>query len=64
MQTRPGNASKATMLGTLSSSIRNLGIRSVYTGISAALMRQMSYSMVRFGCYEHIKSVITEGGSD
>ncbi|KAB5594134.1 hypothetical protein CTheo_2471 [Ceratobasidium theobromae] len=62
MQTRPGNASKATMLGTLSSSIRNLGIRSVYTGISAALMRQMSYSMVRFGCYEHIKSVITEGG--
>lgn len=62
MQTRPGTASKATMFGTLSSSIRNLGIRSVYTGISAALMRQMSYSMVRFGCYEHMKSIITEGG--
>ncbi|KAJ1310146.1 hypothetical protein OPQ81_006891 [Rhizoctonia solani] len=62
MQTRPGTASKATMLGTLTSSIRNLGVRSVYTGISAALMRQMSYSMVRFGCYEHMKNVITEGG--
>ncbi|KAG8715260.1 Mitochondrial dicarboxylate transporter [Ceratobasidium sp. 423] len=62
MQTRPGTAPKATMLGTLTSSIRNLGIRSVYTGISAALMRQMSYSMVRFGCYEHMKNVITEGG--
>ncbi|KAF8610071.1 dicarboxylic acid transporter [Ceratobasidium sp. AG-I] len=62
MQTRPGNASKATMLGTLSSSVRELGIRSVYTGLSAALMRQLSYSMVRFGCYEHIKNVITDGG--
>ncbi|CAE6462612.1 unnamed protein product [Rhizoctonia solani] len=62
MQTRPGTAPKATMLGTLTSSVRNLGIRSVYTGISAALMRQMSYSMVRFGCYEHMKNVITEGG--
>ncbi|CUA72476.1 Mitochondrial dicarboxylate transporter [Rhizoctonia solani] len=62
MQTRPGTAGKATMLGTLTSSIRTLGIRSVYTGLSAALLRQMSYSMVRFGCYEHMKSVITEGG--
>ncbi|QRW00078.1 mitochondrial carrier protein [Ceratobasidium sp. AG-Ba] len=62
MQTRPGTASKATMFGTLSSSIRNLGIRSVYTGLSAALMRQLSYSMVRFGCYEHIKNKITDGG--
>ncbi|KAG8737920.1 Mitochondrial dicarboxylate transporter [Ceratobasidium sp. 428] len=50
------------MFGTLSSSIRNLGIRSVYTGLSAALMRQLSYSMVRFGCYEHIKNTITDGG--
>ncbi|KAF8682915.1 Mitochondrial carrier protein [Rhizoctonia solani] len=62
MQTRPGNAPKATMFGTLTSSVRNLGVRSVYTGISAALMRQMSYSMVRFGCYEHMKNVITDGG--
>lgn len=52
------------MLGTLSSSVRELGIRSVYTGLSAALMRQLSYSMVRFGCYEHIKNVITDGGSE
>ncbi|ELU44469.1 hypothetical protein AG1IA_01498 [Rhizoctonia solani AG-1 IA] len=64
MQTRPGNAPKATMFGTLTSSVRNLGVRSVYTGISAALMRQMSYSMVRFGCYEHMKNVITDGGSE
>ncbi|KAG8748638.1 Mitochondrial dicarboxylate transporter [Ceratobasidium sp. 414] len=62
MQTRPGTAPKATMFGTLSSSIRNLGIRSVYTGLSAALLRQLSYSMVRFGCYEHIKGTITDGG--
>ncbi|EUC67292.1 dicarboxylate carrier protein [Rhizoctonia solani AG-3 Rhs1AP] len=62
MQTRPGTAGKATMLGTLTSSIRTLGVRSVYTGLSAALLRQVSYSMVRFGCYEHMKNVITEGG--
>lgn len=31
------------------------GIRSLYTGLTASLMRQMSYSMVRLGSYEEIK---------
>lgn len=31
------------------------GIQSLYTGLSASLMRQLSYSMVRIGSYEDIK---------
>jgi len=31
------------------------GIRSLYTGLTASLLRQMSYSMVRLGSYEDIK---------
>ncbi|PVH77025.1 MC family mitochondrial carrier protein [Cadophora sp. DSE1049] len=31
------------------------GVRGLYAGLSAALMRQMTYSTVRFGVYEHLK---------
>lgn len=31
------------------------GVRGVYSGLSAALMRQMTYSTVRFGTYEYLK---------
>ena len=37
------------------------GIRSLYTGLSASLMRQLSYSMVRIGSYEDLKRRISSG---
>ena len=39
------------------------GISSLYTGLSASLLRQMSYSLVRLGTYESIKSKMTNPSS-
>jgi len=36
-------------------SVSQSGFRSLYAGLSASLMRQMSYSLVRLGAYEKIK---------
>lgn len=35
--------------------VYSLGIMGLYNGISASLMRQLTYSMVRFGIYEFAK---------
>ncbi|KAG8960899.1 Mitochondrial dicarboxylate transporter [Tulasnella sp. 419] len=53
--TRPG------MIWTLRKSIHKDGVSSIYQGISAALLRQLTYSMVRIGSYEGIKAKITNG---
>lgn len=44
-------------------SIRDAGIRSLYTGLTASLMRQMSYSLVRLGSYDEIKGRLSAGGA-
>jgi len=49
------------MLSTLRWTVRKFGWSSTYTGISACLMRQMSYSLVRIGSYETIKKSVTQG---
>jgi len=51
-----------SMLKILRNSISENGIRSVYTGLSASLMRQMSYSLVRLGSYEEMKRRMSENG--
>lgn len=33
----------------------NSGFRSLYTGLTASLLRQMTYSLVRLGSYESAK---------
>jgi dicarboxylate transporter 10 len=65
MQTVQGKqgAAPPSTLGVLRSSIADAGIRSLYVGITASLLRQMSYSLVRLGAYEKIKqSITTESG--
>jgi dicarboxylate transporter 10 len=42
-------------LAVVRATMAESGIRSLYTGLSASLMRQMSYSLVRFGSYEKLK---------
>ena len=57
----------ASQLGTkapstfqvLKLAIVNDGIQSLYTGLTASLLRQMSYSMVRLGSYEEIKRYLS-----
>lgn len=52
---------KPTMFSTLRYTVRKTGWASIYTGISACLLRQMSYSLVRIGTYESIKRPFMKG---
>lgn len=47
----------------LRSTLMESGIRSLYTGLTASLLRQMSYSLVRLGSYEEMKKRLAERGS-
>ncbi|KAK9778677.1 putative Dicarboxylate carrier protein [Seiridium cardinale] len=61
LQLRSGNA-PSTMLGTFGYIVRNEGIFGLYSGLSASLLRQMTYSTVRFGVYEELKQRYTPEG--
>lgn len=50
------------MSGTFYQIVKNDGIRGLYSGISASLLRQLTYSTVRFGVYEELKSRYTQSG--
>ena len=55
LQTRTPKDPKS-MLGTFVHIFRNQGIFGLYNGLSAALLRQLTYSTVRFGVYEDLKT--------
>lgn len=55
LQTRVPTAPK-TMVGTFIYIIRNQGVSGLYSGLTAALLRQLTYSTVRFGIYEDLKT--------
>lgn len=54
LQTRTPDAPK-TMVRTFTYILTNEGPLGLYAGLSASLLRQMTYSMVRFGVYEDLK---------
>lgn len=54
LQTRAPDAPK-TMMGTFSFIAKQQGIKGLYAGLSASLLRQATYSTVRFGVYEDLK---------
>ncbi|EXJ90838.1 hypothetical protein A1O1_03943 [Capronia coronata CBS 617.96] len=54
LQTRLPEAPKTT-LSTITFILRHEGVLGIYAGLSAALLRQMTYSTVRFGVYEDLK---------
>ncbi|KAL5051494.1 hypothetical protein BDW71DRAFT_193821 [Aspergillus fruticulosus] len=58
LQTR-GPGAPSTMLGTFAHILRNNGFFGLYNGLSAALLRQLTYSTTRFGIYEELKSRFT-----
>lgn len=49
----------ATMIGTLVHTARTNGLLAVYDGLSAALLRQATYSTARLGVYEYLKTKAT-----
>ncbi|PBP20300.1 hypothetical protein BUE80_DR008955 [Diplocarpon rosae] len=55
LQTRNGNAPK-TMVGTFGHIMKTDGLPGLYRGLSASLLRQITYSTTRFGIYEQLKS--------
>lgn len=54
LQTRAEGAPK-TMIGTMGHIIKVEGPLGLYSGLSASLLRQLTYSTVRFGVYEDLK---------
>jgi len=64
MQTVPGSAGiNPSMLRVIRQTVAMTGIKSLYTGLSASMLRQMTYSLVRMGSYEGIKKWIAGGES-
>lgn len=61
LQTRVGDAPK-NMSGTFVHVVKTDGIKGLYSGISASLLRQITYSTVRFGVYEEMKARYTKDG--
>lgn len=55
---RTGDMPKS-MTGTFVHIVKNDGLRGLYNGISASLLRQITYSTVRFGIYEEFKARFT-----
>ncbi|KAH8086608.1 mitochondrial carrier [Cristinia sonorae] len=63
MQTlAPSSAKPPSMFSVIRHSVSHSGIRSLYTGLSASILRQMTYSLVRLGSYDSIKSTLTQNG--
>ncbi len=58
LQLRSGDAPK-NMSGTFVHIVRAEGLRGLYSGLTASLLRQMTYSTVRFGVYEDLKRRLT-----
>lgn len=54
LQTMKGNANMG-MLGTMVKIARTEGPLRLYAGLSASILRQATYSTVRFGVYEKLK---------
>ncbi|KAI1210297.1 mitochondrial dicarboxylate carrier [Annulohypoxylon truncatum] len=62
LQLRSGDAPK-NMSGTFMHIVRSQGILGLYNGLTASLLRQMTYSTVRFGVYEELKRRSTPEGT-
>ena len=52
----------SSMSGTFVHIIRNNGFLGLYNGLSASLLRQITYSTTRFGIYEELKTRMTRRG--
>ncbi|KAI9059580.1 dicarboxylic acid transporter [Trametes sanguinea] len=49
-------------LSIIRMTVRETGVRSLYTGLSASVLRQMTYSLVRLGVYEKMKASMSKDG--
>ncbi len=61
LQPAPGSQ-RPSMISVIRTSINQSGFRSLYAGLTASLMLQMSYSLVRLGSYEKMKERLSRDG--
>nr|OQO27444.1 hypothetical protein B0A51_06320 [Rachicladosporium sp. CCFEE 5018] len=59
LQTQAHDGARKNMLQTFTHIVKADGIAGIYAGLSASLLRQMTYSTTRFGVYEELKEVFT-----
>lgn len=64
LQTQPQTAARKNMLQMFVHVSREQGVLGLYKGLSAALLRQATYSTTRFGVYEGVKDALTTPGKD
>lgn len=63
MQTiQSSSVTHPSTLSILRMTVTKTGFKSLYTGLSASVMRQMSYSLVRLGTYEKMKAHLSRDG--
>lgn len=62
MQTVASDGTRPSTISVIRSSIAQSGFRSLYTGLSASILRQMTYSLVRLGSYEEMKKRLKDTG--
>ena len=55
----PGLA-RTSVSGTLKQIVRTEGIAALYSGIVPGLQRQMAFSAIRIGAYEHVREYYKE----
>lgn len=56
------SGSRPSTLSIIRMTVVEAGFKSLYTGLSASIMRQMSYSLVRLGSYEKMKVHLSKDG--
>ena len=61
LQTQHGKG--LSMFGMATNVVKNHGALKLYQGLTASVMRQMTYSTVRFGVYDSGKTWLTEGNT-
>lgn len=52
-----------TMSRTFVHVLKHNGVTGLYSGLSASLLRQMTYSTIRFGVYEELKGRVSRDGA-
>lgn len=62
LQTATTKGSKQGLIGNTLLIVKNQGILALYNGLSASLMRQLTYSTTRFGIYEVGKQGLSKPG--
>ncbi|VDC01942.1 unnamed protein product [Peniophora sp. CBMAI 1063] len=58
----PPSGGHVSVLHVIRTTVAESGVRSLFTGISASIFRQMTYSLVRIGAYENMKYRLSKDG--